>query len=53
MIGVLAMLCVAGLLEGIGRQTIEADAMRYGIGIGALLLWLVYFFGLRGGRHAR
>jgi uncharacterized membrane protein SpoIIM required for sporulation len=51
MIGAMVMLSVAGLLEGIGRQTIQVDASRYGIGIAALLLWLAYFFGFRGGRR--
>jgi uncharacterized membrane protein SpoIIM required for sporulation len=51
MIGVFAMLSVAGLLEGIGRQTIESDGLRYAIGIAALCLWLGYFFarGVRSG----
>jgi hypothetical protein len=51
MIGVVVMLSVAGLLEGIGRQTVEADSLRYGVGIAALLLWVVYFFGFRRGGH--
>jgi hypothetical protein len=38
------MLLVAGLLEGIGRQTVQSDAMRYGIGIAALAGWLCYFY---------
>ncbi|AUW58206.1 hypothetical protein C1T17_08905 [Sphingobium sp. SCG-1] len=42
--GVVCMLLVAGLLEGIGRQTIQSDAMRYGIGIAALAGWLGYFY---------
>lgn len=44
MAGVVVMLMVAGLLEGIGRQRIEADAPRYAIGGGALLVWLLYFY---------
>ena len=52
MAGVVVMLMVAGLLEGIGRQRIEADAARYAIGGGALLVWLLYFYWPRGGtRH--
>ncbi|MGK2910262.1 MAG: stage II sporulation protein M [Sphingobium sp.] len=42
--GVVCMLLIAGLLEGIGRQTIQSDAMRYGIGITALVGWLCYFY---------
>lgn len=48
MIGVIAMLSVAGLLEGIGRQTINSDSMRFTIGASMLALWLVYFYALRG-----
>ena len=44
MAGVLIMLFVAGLLEGIGRQTITSDAARYAIGIGALALWLGFYY---------
>ena len=44
MMGVICMLMIAGLLEGIGRQTVQSDAMRYGIGLAALLGWLCYFF---------
>jgi uncharacterized membrane protein SpoIIM required for sporulation len=50
MAGVVAMLAVAGLLEGIGRQAITDTAVRYGIGVSVLALWLVYF--ARGGRRA-
>jgi uncharacterized membrane protein SpoIIM required for sporulation len=44
MIGVLIMLFVAGLLEGIGRQTITGDLTRYGIGGTALLIWITFFY---------
>jgi uncharacterized membrane protein SpoIIM required for sporulation len=44
MMGVICMLLVAGLLEGVGRQTVQSDAMRYGIGAAALIGWLCYFF---------
>lgn len=44
MAGVVIMLLVAGLLEGIGRQTVQSDAMRYAIGLGALLGWLAYYY---------
>jgi uncharacterized membrane protein SpoIIM required for sporulation len=44
MAGVVIMLAVAGLLEGIGRQTINVDATRYAIGLTMLALWLAYFY---------
>jgi uncharacterized membrane protein SpoIIM required for sporulation len=44
MAGVLIMLFVAGLLEGIGRQTITSDAARYAIGIGVLMLWFGFYY---------
>jgi uncharacterized membrane protein SpoIIM required for sporulation len=44
MAGVVVMLLVAGLLEGFGRQLIVADRVRYGVGIGMLVLWLAYFY---------
>ncbi len=47
MIGVICMLAIAGLLEGIGRQTINADWVRFAIGGAMLLLWLVYYYGPR------
>jgi uncharacterized membrane protein SpoIIM required for sporulation len=46
MAGTVLMLAVAGLLEGIGRQTINNDAMRMTIGIAVLIGWLVYFYAL-------
>ncbi len=52
MAGVVIMLMAAGLLEGIGRQTIQSDALRYGIGAAMLLGWLSYFYLPRHkGRH--
>jgi uncharacterized membrane protein SpoIIM required for sporulation len=47
MVGVTVMLLFAGLLEGIGRQTITDDWTRYEIGAGMLVLWLTYFYLLR------
>jgi uncharacterized membrane protein SpoIIM required for sporulation len=47
MVGVTVMLLFAGLLEGIGRQTITSDVTRYAIGGGMLALWLIYFYLLR------
>jgi len=38
------MLILAGLLEGIGRQTVQGDLARYGIGLTVLLGWLIYFY---------
>ncbi len=52
MAGAVVMLAVAGLLEGIGRQTVMGDLPRYGIGIGMLVGWLLYFYLPRGERHA-
>jgi len=34
------MLAVAGLLEGVGRQTINDDGLRMLIGISVLVGWL-------------
>jgi uncharacterized membrane protein SpoIIM required for sporulation len=44
MIGVVAMLMVAGLLEGVGRQTILVDWQRYTIAGVTLTMWLTYFY---------
>jgi uncharacterized membrane protein SpoIIM required for sporulation len=49
MAGVVVMLAVAGLLEGLGRQLITADVVRYTIGLTMLALWLAYFYLPRGG----
>ncbi|MEP6567003.1 MAG: stage II sporulation protein M [Mesorhizobium sp.] len=51
MVGVSIMLMFAGLLEGIGRQTITSDTARYAIGGGMLALWLAYFYLFRAVRH--
>jgi uncharacterized membrane protein SpoIIM required for sporulation len=42
--GVVAMLFVAGLLEGFGRQLITDDLARYSIGGAMLLFWCLYFY---------
>lgn len=42
--GVVVMMFVAGLLEGFGRQLVENDWVRYGIGGFMLTFWLLYFF---------
>ncbi|MDD3836954.1 MAG: stage II sporulation protein M [Phenylobacterium sp.] len=44
MIGVVVMLFLAGLLEGIGRQAVRADALRWTIAAASLSLWLAYFY---------
>jgi len=51
MIGVTVMLLFAGLLEGIGRQTISSDTARYAIGGAMLSFWICYFYLLRMVRH--
>ncbi len=52
MAGTVLMLAVAGLLEGIGRQTIVDDFTRYAIGTAMLAGWLTYFYMPRKGRDA-
>ncbi|MGH7024834.1 MAG: stage II sporulation protein M [Caulobacteraceae bacterium] len=44
MAGVVIMLICAGILEGVGRQTIKLDWARYAIGGTMLVLWLAYFY---------
>jgi uncharacterized membrane protein SpoIIM required for sporulation len=44
MAGTVIMLAVAGLLEGIGRQTVTDDLSRYLIGALMLAGWLTYFY---------
>jgi uncharacterized membrane protein SpoIIM required for sporulation len=44
MIGVVFMLCVAGLLEGFGRQLITSDFARYLIGGVMLAAWLLFYY---------
>lgn len=44
MLGVVLMLLVAGLLEGIGRQTVRTDEFRALIGAAMLGGWLAYFY---------
>jgi len=44
MAGTVIMLAVAGLLEGVGRQTILDDTWRMLIGLSALAGWLLYFY---------
>lgn len=47
MLGVVVMLAVAGLLEGIARQVVRSDMLRAAIGIAVLLGWLAYFYNPR------
>jgi uncharacterized membrane protein SpoIIM required for sporulation len=44
MAGTVIMLAVAGLLEGIGRQTVTDDMTRFLIGGTVLAGWLLYFY---------
>jgi uncharacterized membrane protein SpoIIM required for sporulation len=44
MAGTVIMLAVAGLLEGVGRQTINDDGWRMLIGSAVLVGWLTYFY---------
>ena len=44
MAGVVIMLVVAGGLEGIGRQVVRVDEIRYAIGITTGLTWLAYLY---------
>jgi uncharacterized membrane protein SpoIIM required for sporulation len=44
MCGTVIMLAVAGLLEGVGRQTINNDGLRMLIGLAVLVGWLSYFY---------
>ena len=46
MAGTVIMLAVAGLLEGVGRQTILSDNLRMLIGAAALMSWIGYFYAL-------
>jgi len=44
MFGVVIMLFTAGLLEGLGRQMIRADGVRYFIALAMALAWAGYFY---------
>jgi uncharacterized membrane protein SpoIIM required for sporulation len=50
MVGVLVMLFVAGLLEGVGRQMVRDDIARYAIAAASGLVWLLYLYIPRGRR---
>ena len=47
MAGVVLMLVIAGMLEGLGRQLIDHTPGRFVVGGSMLTLWLVYFFAFR------
>ena len=47
MAGVIIMLLLAGLIEGFLRQLITSDVIRYGFGVTAFALWMLYFYGPR------
>ena len=49
--GVVLMLAVAAILEGVGRQVVNGDGMRMLIGAAMLAVWLIYYYGI-GRRHA-
>lgn len=53
MAGTVIMLAVAGLLEGVGRQTINSDSLRMLIGMSVLVCWLSYFYAWPRMRSAR
>jgi uncharacterized membrane protein SpoIIM required for sporulation len=53
MTGVVLMLVVAALLEGFGRQLLDATAPRLAIGVIMLCWWTGYFFVWRGRERAR
>lgn len=44
MVGVIIMLLLAGLLEGIGRQTITSTELRFTIAGATAVIWVGYFF---------
>lgn len=44
MLGVVTMLMISGLLEGVGRQVVDNSVSRALIGAGALVFWLTYFY---------
>jgi uncharacterized membrane protein SpoIIM required for sporulation len=47
MVGVILMLLVAGILEGIGRQVIQDTTVRYSIAAATALVWGVYLYAPR------
>ena len=53
MVGAVIMLGVAGLLEGVGRQTINNDGLRMLIGAAVLVGWIAYFYAWPARRTSR
>jgi hypothetical protein len=53
MAGVVLMLAVAGVLEGIGRQLITNDLARYGIALTSAIVWGYYLYVPRRRREPR
>jgi len=53
MAGVVLMLAVAGVLEGIGRQLITNDLARYGVALISAGVWGYYFYVPRQRRDAK
>ncbi len=53
MAGTVIMLAVAGLLEGVGRQTVQDDGLRLLIGAAMLAGWCCYFYLWAGRRKSR
>jgi uncharacterized membrane protein SpoIIM required for sporulation len=53
MAGTVIMLALAGLLEGVGRQTVNDDSVRMLIGSAVLIGWLTYFYAWPRMRGAR
>jgi uncharacterized membrane protein SpoIIM required for sporulation len=49
MIGVIIMLFVAGALEGVARQLVTMDVVRYAIAAASGIFWLTYFYRPRAG----
>ena len=42
--GVVVMLAVAGLLEGVGRQVVTSTPLRYAVAAATAMFWAAYFF---------
>jgi len=41
--GAILLFLVAGLIEGVFRQTVQSDLVRYGLALTTTVFWLVYF----------
>lgn len=52
MLGVVLMLCLAGAIEGIFRQTVNDTTLRYTVASSSALLW-TFYFGFLGPRNLR